>query len=54
MQQDDVARLKVKPIKQNKITERLQYYITDDKNGKGKIAIAWELLRLEFNVSTKK
>ena len=54
LQQDDVVRLKVKPIKQKKITERLQYYIVDDKNSKGKIAIAWELLRLEFSVSTKK
>ena len=54
LQQDDVVRIKVKPIKQKKITERLQYYITDEKNGKGKIAIAWEFLKLEFNVSTKK
>ena len=54
LQQDDIVRLKVKPSKQKKITERLQYYIVDDKNGKGKIAIAWELLRVEFNVNTKK
>ncbi|MCY7293069.1 MAG: DUF2911 domain-containing protein, partial [Ferruginibacter sp.] len=52
--QQDVVRIKVKPIKQKKITERLQYYIEDDKNGKGKIALAWELLRIEFNVSIKK
>ncbi|MEO7265343.1 MAG: DUF2911 domain-containing protein [Ferruginibacter sp.] len=54
LQKEDVVRIKVKPIKQKKITERLQYYIEDDKNGNGKIAIAWELLRIEFNVSINK
>jgi len=52
--QEDVVRIKLKPIQQQQITERLQYYIEDDKNGNGKIAIAWELLRIEFNLSIKK
>ncbi len=52
--QEDVVRIKVKPIQQNKITERLQYFIEDDKNGNGKIAIAWELLWIEFKLNIKK
>ena len=52
--QEDVIRIKVKPIQQQHITERLQYYIEDNKNGNGKIAIAWELLRIEFDLKIKK
>ena len=44
---EDVARIKVKPGK-NALTERLQYFIEDNKNGKGTIAVAWEKLRIEF------
>lgn len=54
LQKEDVVRIKVKSMQQNKITERLQYFIEDDKNGNGKIAIAWELLRIEFNLIIKK
>jgi hypothetical protein len=54
LQKEDVVRIKVKPIKQKKKTERLQYYIEQKKDNKGVIAVAWELLRIEFNVSTKK
>jgi len=54
LQKEDVVRIKVKPIQQNKITERLQYFIEEEKNGNGKIAIAWELLRIEFEITNKK
>ncbi len=52
LKKEDVVRIKVKPIKQGKSTERLQYYINDKGNNKGTIAVAWEKLRLEFAVST--
>jgi hypothetical protein len=54
LQKEDVVRIKVKPIQQNKITQRLQYFIEEEKNGNGKIAIAWELLRIEFEITNKK
>ena len=54
LQKEDIVRIKVKPLKQNKITERLQYFIEDGKNGNGKIAMAWELLRIKFNLTVKK
>ena len=54
LKKEDIVRIKVKPIKQKKVLERLQYFIENGKNGNGKIAIAWELLRLEFEISIKK
>ena len=54
LQKEDVVRIKVKPIQQNKITERLQYFIEDGKNSNGKIVIAWELLRIAFDITIKK
>lgn len=54
LQKEDVVRITVKPIQQHKITERLQYFIEAEKNGNGKIAIAWELLRIEFDITNKK
>ena len=46
-EKDDIVRIKVKPRK-HEHTERLQYFIesTTDKNGK--IAVAWEKLRVEI------
>lgn len=44
---DDIVRLKVKP-KKNAHTERLQYFIEAKDGGNGKIAVAWEKLRIEF------
>lgn len=44
---DDVVRIKVKPTK-NVHTERLQYFIEKSKGNNGKIAVAWEKLRVEF------
>jgi len=54
LQKEDVVRIKVKSIQQKKITERLQYFIEDNKNGNGKITIAWELLQIKVNLSSKK
>lgn len=44
---DDVVRVKVKP-KKNIQTERLQYFIADNKNGKVNITVAWEKLKISF------
>jgi len=49
---DDVVRIKVKPIMQDNVTERLQYYIKDAGKNKGTIAVAWEKVRVEFGVKT--
>ena len=46
-EKDDVVRLKVKPVKVPH-TERLQYFIDEGKNGEGKIAVAWEQVRVEM------
>lgn len=47
-EKDDVVRIKVKPLKQVKLTERLQYYIKNGMANKGTIAVAWEKLKIEF------
>ena len=52
-EKDDVVRIKVNPIKQAKQTERLQYFINNVTGNKGKITIAWEKLKVEFNVAIK-
>lgn len=44
---DDVVRLKIKP-KKNAHTERLQYFVEPTKATNGKIAVAWEKIRVEF------
>ncbi len=46
-EKDDVVRIKVKP-KKNVHTERLQYFIETGNDNNGKIAVAWEKLRIEF------
>ncbi len=48
-EKDDVVRLKVKPGKVPH-TERLQYFVEEGKNGKGRLAVAWEKIRIEFPV----
>lgn len=48
---DDVVRLKVKP-KKNVHTERLQYFV-DGKNNIGKIAVAWEKVKIELPFTFK-
>ena len=51
-EEQDVVRIKVKPKKVNH-TERLQYFIELSKNNSGKIAVAWEKLRIEFPFTIK-
>ena len=51
---EDVVRIKVKPKKQKVVTERLQYYINSTGSNKGNISMAWEKLKIEFALSTKK
>lgn len=52
-EKDDVVRLKVKPI-ENKHTERLQYFVDVVSNNTGRIAIAWEKLKVEFPFAISK
>ena len=54
LQKEDMVRIKVKPVTEKQITERLQYFIEDGTNGNGKISIAWELLRIAFDITIKK
>ncbi len=51
---DDIVRMKVKPEVIDH-TERLQYFVEVKDSGKGKIAVAWEKLRVEmkFKVANK-
>jgi len=49
-EKDDVVRVKVKPMKVPHI-ERLQYFIEDGNNGKGRLAVAWEQVKLEMPIT---
>ncbi len=51
-EKEDEVRIKIKPIK-NDHTERLQYFIETSNNSNGKIAVAWEKLRIEFPFTIK-
>lgn len=51
-EKDDIIRIKVKPKKVNH-TERLQYFIETGKNETGRIAVAWEKIRVEFPFALK-
>lgn len=46
-EKEDVVRIKVKPKTVNH-TERLQYFIETGKGNGGKVAVAWEKIRVEF------
>ena len=52
LQKEDVVRIKVKPDQLNEKVERLQYFIEDNKNGKGSIAVAWEKVKVKFYINT--
>lgn len=47
-EKDDIIRIKVTPKKVNH-TERLQYFIETGKSETGKVAVAWEKIRVEFD-----
>jgi hypothetical protein len=46
-EKEDIVRVKVKPKKVDH-TERLQYYIEMPNNMEGKIAVAWEKIKVEL------
>ena len=48
-EKEDLVRIKVKP-KKNNHTERLQYFIETTKGNNVKIAMAWEQLKIEFEL----
>lgn len=52
-EKDDIVRLKVK-AKKNDHTERLQYFIESSNNNSGKIAVAWEKVKIEFPFTISK
>jgi len=51
-EKEDVVRVKIKP-KKNPFTERLQYFVEGNNGNQGKIAIAWEKIRIEIPVTIK-
>ena len=48
-EKEDVVRIKVKP-KKNRHTERLQYFIEATEGNNEKITVAWEKLKIEFEL----
>jgi Protein of unknown function (DUF2911) len=46
-EKEDIVRVQVKPARHTP-TERLQYFIEPGNNKGGKIAVAWEKIRVEF------
>lgn len=46
-EKDDVVRVKVKPLKMAH-TERLQYFVETGKGQSGKLAVAWEKVKVEL------
>lgn len=50
---DDLVRIKVKPVIPDAFTERLQYFINDNGNKKGTIAVVWEKLKVELPIAVK-
>lgn len=50
---DDVVRVKVKP-KKNAHTERLQYFIVQEKDKSGKLVVAWEQVKVELPFGVQK
>ena len=53
LQKEDVVRIKVKPEQLNEKVERLQYFIEDKKGNKGVIALAWEKVKVFFDINIK-
>jgi hypothetical protein len=49
-EKEDVVRVNVKP-KKNGHTERLQYFVEAGKGREGKIAMAWEKIKIELPIT---
>ena len=52
LQKEDIVRIKVKPEKLKQNSERLQYFIEEKKEGNGSISVAWEMLKVKFDINT--
>jgi hypothetical protein len=52
-EKEDVVRFKVRP-QENNYTERLQYFIEPIQDNNAKITVAWEQLKIEFELKTGK
>lgn len=52
-EKDDILRVKVKP-KKNAHTERLQYFIEQEKDKSAKLVVAWEQVKVELPFSVQK
>ena len=52
-QTEDLVRIKVKPQQQKETIQRLQYFITGKGNNKGMIAMAWDKLKIQFEIKIK-
>ncbi len=53
LEKEDIVRIKVKPELLKDNIERLQYYIDEKKDTKGVIAMAWEKVKLAFELMVK-
>jgi len=53
LQTEDVVRIDVQPEQLNENLERLQYYIEEKKENKGIIAVAWEKIKVFFDINIK-
>ena len=51
-EKEDLVRVKVKP-KKNGHTERLQYFVETGKGNEGKIAMAWEKIKIELPITLR-
>jgi hypothetical protein len=47
-QENDIIRIKVKPIKSDKLVEALMYEVLPTMANEGKIKLSWEFLSVEF------
>jgi tetratricopeptide (TPR) repeat protein len=50
---EDVARIKVKPVKLNKSVERLTYKFKDQDDSTAVVVLAWEKLSIPFKIRTE-
>lgn len=51
-EKEDLVRVTVKP-KKNSYTERLQYFVEGGKGNEGKIAVAWEKMKIELPITIR-
>lgn len=44
---EDIIRISIKPVKRNKMQERLAYYLNEVKGKKSELVVSWEKLRIK-------